>query len=225
MNQRNEALHPERGCLKKKAPAPPALLLLCTFSALLVAPPELNAYLIMYKEQYYRLFHVHYNQYPDDTVENIYWLERALKAQFANPLYASALIETEDQYEKYRYLFMMHLNIKMTEQYLYLANKYNKRRAYFFNAPWKDENLKSLDIAETCFENARYYWAEAASWAEKARDRRFRFMRLHRIEFWEDEAYRIIELGTLDYGKTIDRELVMLRSVREQFQAMEGPAD
>jgi hypothetical protein len=175
----------------------------------------------MYKEQFYKLFHVHYNQYPDDTVENIYWLEQALKANFANPLYALARIETETQYEKYQYLFMMHLNLKMIEQYLYLANKYNKRHAYFYNAPWKEQNLKSLETAENCFTNARYYWAEAAAWAEKARERRFRWMKLANAEFWEDEAYRIVELKTLDYGKTIDRELAMLRSVREQFEAME----
>ncbi|MDR0600573.1 MAG: hypothetical protein LBG84_10960 [Treponema sp.] len=204
---------------------PPALVLLLIALLSLLIPPGLNAYVIMYKEQYYRLFHVHYNQYPDDTVENIYWLERALGANFTNPLYALALIETEEEYEKYRYLFMMHLNLKMIEQYLFLANKYNKRRAFFYNAPWKELNLKSLGIAENCFENARSYWAEAASWAEKARDRRFRFTRLHGngVEFWEDEAYRIIEQKTLDYGKTIDRELALLRSVREQFQALEEP--
>jgi hypothetical protein len=191
----------------------------------LLAPPSLNAYLAKYKEQYYRLYHIHYNQYPDDTIENIFWLEQALKANFANPLYAVARIETEEQYEKYCYLFMMHLNLKMIEQYLYLANKYNKRHAYFYNAPWKEENLKSLALAEQCFQTARYYWTEAASWAEKARDSRFRFMRLANIEFWEDEAYRMVERKTLDYGKTIDRELAMLQSVREQFQALEGPGE
>jgi hypothetical protein len=192
-------------------------------AASLCTPPVLDAYIIKYKEQYYKLFHIHYNQYPDDTFENILWLEQALKAEFANPLYALAAIETKEQYEKYCYLFMMHLNLKMTEQYLYLANKFNKRHAYFYNAPWKKENLKSLDIAEKYFEAGRYYWAEALSWAEKAREKRFRFMRLSKVEFWEGEAYRIIELKTLDYGKTIDRELAMLYSVREQFQAMEDP--
>jgi hypothetical protein len=118
----------------------------------------------------------------------------------------------------------MHLNIKMLEQYIYMANKFNKRHAYFFNAPWKEENLKRLDIAEKYFEIAKYYWADAVSWAEKARDKRFRFMRLD-IEFWEDEAYRIIELKTLDYGRTISRELAMLYLTRENFQAMEGPND
>jgi hypothetical protein len=186
--------------------------------------PPADAYLVMYKEQYYKLFHIHHQQYPDDTLENIFWLEQALKANFTNPLYALAKIETEEQYEKYQYLFMMHLNLKMIEQYLYMANKFNKRHAYFFNAPWKEENLKSLAIAEKYFTAALSYWAEALSWAEKAREKRFWFMRLN-AEFWEDEAYRIVELKTLDYGKTIARELGWLNEVREKFEAMEGPAD
>ncbi len=50
------------------------------------------AYPIYYKEQFYRLFHVHYIEYPDDAIENIYWLERAKQADFCNPLYALAKI-------------------------------------------------------------------------------------------------------------------------------------
>ena len=29
------------------------------------------SYFVVYKEQFYRLFHVHYQQYPDDVMENI----------------------------------------------------------------------------------------------------------------------------------------------------------
>jgi hypothetical protein len=46
-------------------------------------------------------------------------------------------------------------------------------------------------------------------------------MKLERIEFWEDEAFRIVEEKTLNYGATIDRELTRLKKVREEFQAME----
>jgi hypothetical protein len=197
------------------------LLVLLFLFGVPLSPPRLEAYLGMYKEQFYKLFHVHYNQYPDDTTENIYWLERALRANFANPLYALALVENEEQYEKYQYLFTMHLNLKLSEQYLFLANKWNKRHAYFYNAPWKEENLKGLDIAEACFRTALFYWKDAQEYAQRARERRFRFMRLPRAEFWEDEAYRIVDEKTLDYGKTIERELEMLRKVREKFQAME----
>ena len=181
---------------------------------------SLNAYIVTYKEQFYRLFHVHHNRDPDNIIENIYWLERAITAPFCNPLFALALIENETQWEKYRNLFMMHINIKLTEQHLFLGNMYNKRNAYFYNAPWKEQNLDSLDTAETCFRAALHYWGEALEWAEKALDRRFRWINLQRVQFWEDEAFRI-ERGTLNYGKTINRELARLQSVREAFQAMD----
>jgi hypothetical protein len=179
-----------------------------------------NGYFVTYKEQYYRLFHAHYIQYPDDSMENIYWLEKAIKAPFSNPLYALALIENEIQWEKYRYLFNMHLHIKLIEQYLFLGNKWNKRNAYFYNAPWRDQNLESLETAEACFNTALYYWDEVLSWAEKANDRRFRWIHLQKVQFWEDEAFRI-ENGSLNYAKTIRRELASMQKVRERFQAME----
>jgi len=185
----------------------------------LAASMPTDGYFVTYKEQYYRLFHIHYIQYPDDSMENIYWLEKAIKAPFANPLYAIALIENETQYEKYRYLFNMHIHIKLIEQYLYLGNKWNKRNAYFYNAPWKDQNLESLETAETCFKTALYYWDEVLRWADKANEKRFRWLNLQKIQFWEDEAFRI-ENGSLDYGKTIRRELDLLQKVREKFQEM-----
>ena len=153
-------------------------------------------------------------------MENIYWLEQAMKADFANPLYALTLIENETQWEKYRYLFNMHINLKLIEQYLFLGNKWNKRNAYFYNAPWRDQNLESLKTAETCYRTALYYWDEAVAWSEKANDRRFRWINLQKIQFWEDEAFRI-DKGVLDYGKTIRRELILLQGVREKFEAME----
>ncbi|MFP3041696.1 hypothetical protein LQZ19_07715 [Treponema primitia] len=183
-------------------------------------PLPLEAYYVQYKEQFYRLYHLHYIQNPDDTMENIYWLEQAIKADFANPLFAMALIENETQWEKYRYLFMMHAHLKLIEQYLYLGNKWNKRNAYFYNAPWKEQNLESLETAETCYRTALYYWQAARDWAEKAQDRRFRFINLPRVQFWEDEAGRV-EDGRLDYEKIITRELSLLQQVREKFQAMD----
>jgi hypothetical protein len=200
-----------------KMKAPRALFFGIIFLSSLL---PLNAYLVTYKEQFYRLYHLHYIQYPDDSMENIYWLERAAKADFANPLYALALIENETQWEKYRYLFMMHINLKLIEQYLYLGNKWNKRNAYFYNAPWKEQNLESLETAEKCFRTALYYWNDAREWAEKSLDRRFRWINLKNVQFWEDEAGKI-EDGSLDYEKIIGRELGLLQTVREKFQAMD----
>ena len=184
-------------------------------------PNRADAYYVQYKEQYYRLYHLHYIQYPDDTMENIYWLEKALKADFANPLYAMALIEDELQWEKYRNLFMLHVHLKIIEQYLYLGNKWNKRNAYFYNAPWKEQNLESLKTAESCFKTALYYWKEALPYVEKLKDRRFRFLNLDRVQYWEDEAWRISE-NKLNYEKTINRELDLLAKVRQKFEGMDG---
>ncbi|MDR0524417.1 MAG: hypothetical protein LBG90_00915 [Spirochaetaceae bacterium] len=181
---------------------------------------EVQAYPIRYKEQFFRLYHIHFDQNPEDTLENIYWLERALTADFANPLNALTRIENEIQWEKYRYLFMMHLNLKLIEQYIFLGNKWNKRRAYFFNAPWKEQNLESLGIAESCYQTALYYWKDAVAWAEKAQDRRFRFINLEQIQNWEDEAFKI-EGKSLNYEKTLTRELGLLQKVRETFEAMD----
>ncbi|MDR0876842.1 MAG: hypothetical protein LBN21_02225 [Treponema sp.] len=185
-----------------------------------ISAPPLDAYYVTYKEQYFRLYHLHYIQYPDDTMENIYWLEKAMKADFANPLYAMTHIENEAQWEKYRYLFNMHINLKLIEQYLFLGNKWNKRTAYFYNAPWKAQNLLSLETAEQCYRTALYYWNEAQTWAEKAQERRFRFINLQKVQFWEDEAGRM-ETKDLDYEKTINRELALLQNVREKFLAMD----
>jgi len=188
---------------------------------LVTAAVPANSYFVTYKEQYYRLFHLHYIQYPSDSMENIYWLEKAMQADFCNPLYALAVIEDEVQWEKYRNLFTMHINLKLIEQYLFLGNKYNKRNAYFYNAPWRDQNLESLKTAETCYRTALFYWDEAVSWSKKANERRFRWIDLPLVQYWQDEAFRI-EQGSLNYAKTINRELRLLQQVREKFEAMEN---
>jgi hypothetical protein len=206
----------EEGLNKQKISVVVFAFFLFSFSS-----SDAHAYIIKYKEEYYRLYHLHYIQYPDDTMENIYWLEQALKADFCNPLYALALIENETQWEKYRYLFTMHTYLKLIEQWLFLGNKWNKRNAYFYNAPWKEQNLKSLETAEACYKAALSYWDVAKEWAEKAYgDSRFRFVNLPRVSYWEDEAWRI-ENGKLDYGRIIERELNALQKVREQFEAMD----
>lgn len=190
-------------------------LLLITASTL-----PLQAWVVRYKEQFYRLYHTHYNRDPDHVMENIYWLERALEADFANPLHAIGRITNEKEWEKYRYLMMMHLNLKLVEQHLRLGVQWDKQVAYFFNAPWREQNLDSLNTAETCYRTALVYWNEAKLWAEKASVREFRFLFLTDLQFWEDERARITD-GTLNYERTINRELTRLEKVRADFLAMD----
>lgn len=183
-------------------------------------PQPAQTYLVKYKEQYYKLYHIHLKQRPDDILENIYWLEQAIKADFCNPLYAVARIEDEKQWEKYRYMFLMHLNLKMVEQHLRLGARYDKKKAFFYNYPWKEQNIDSLRTAEEFYKTALFYWGEAKLWAEKANIREFRFLFLTDIQGWEDERERIVS-GTLNYERVIERELFRLNEVRKTFMNMD----
>ncbi|MCI1209230.1 MAG: hypothetical protein LKF96_07295 [Treponema sp.] len=180
-----------------------------------------SAYMVKYKEDFYRLYHVHYQQYPDDCIENIYWLEKAVRADFANPLYADAKITSEKQWEKYRYLFMMQLNLKLIEQHLRLGRTYDKQTAYFYDAPWKDEYLADLKKALSCYQAGLVYWQEAQLWAEKANADSFRFLYISDLHYWEDERERIAT-GDLDYGKILNREITRVQNVIAKFVAMDS---
>lgn len=177
------------------------------------------AFPVYYKEQYLKLYHQHYIQYPDDAIENIYWLEQARKADFCNPLYAMAKIDDTRQWERYRYLLDMHIDLKLIEQHLALGAKFDKRVAYFYNAPWKKENLESLKIAESAYRAALAYWEDARALALKAMQMRFTY--IEGAEYWTDEAARI-ELGDLDYADIIGDELTRLAKVRADFEKMDA---
>ncbi|HBG65034.1 MAG TPA: hypothetical protein DDW78_00985 [Treponema sp.] len=193
------------------------LVLACALA--FCAPQHTDAYVCKYKEDFYKLYHVHYAQYPDDCIENIYWLEQAVKADFANPLYAMSKVETKPQWEKYRYLFQMHLNLKLIEQHLRLGRIYDKQAAYFYDAPWKDEYLRNLEKAKSCYEAGFYYWREAKLWAEKANVSQFNFLYITDQQNWEDERERVCT-GELDYQKTLERELSRVEKVIADLVAM-----
>ena len=181
----------------------------------------MHAYMVKYKEDFYRLYHVHYQQFPDDCMENIYWLEKAAQADFCNPLYANAKIENKKQWEKYRYLFQMHINLKLIEQHLRLGRIYDKKVAYFYDAPWQEEYLRNLEKALSCYNAGFYYWQEALLWAEKAGVKEFYFLTLTDVQFWEDELERI-KNGELNYGAMLEREVKRVESVRDSFLAMDS---
>lgn len=181
----------------------------------------MHAYMVKYKEDFYRLYHVHYQQFPDDCIENIYWLEKAAQADFCNPLYANAKIENKKQWEKYRYLFQMHINLKLIEQHLRLGRIYDKKVAYFYDAPWQEEYLRNLEKVLSCYNAGFYYWQEAQIWAEKAGVKEFYFLTLTDVQFWEDELERI-KSGELNYGAMLEREVKRVESVRDSFLAMDS---
>lgn len=190
------------------------------FLALFCVSAPAWSYKILYAEQYYRLYHKQLYQYPEDLTEAIYYLERALGSDFANPLNALAVIETKDEWQRYRQLFRMHVNLKLAQTYLRLGSKFDKMNAYFYNKPWKEENLKSIEKAERIYTMAFYYWGEALKLSEEIEPS---YIHLEEIQFWEDELFRIRE-GELDYEEIIQAQLDRLRRVRDAFMAMDENA-
>ncbi|MCK5672503.1 MAG: hypothetical protein KAH95_03960, partial [Spirochaetales bacterium] len=88
------------------------ILLLFLFAAL----AQVSSYKILYAEQYYKLYHQNLYQYPEDFNGNIWYLERALSRPFVNPLNALTIIEDQNTWKRYRYLFYLHVNLKLVEQ-------------------------------------------------------------------------------------------------------------
>lgn len=192
------------------------------FSIILLTflPSSLSAYMVKYKEDWYKLYHVHYQQYPDDCIENIYWLEKAVKADFCNPQFVDIKIETEKEWEKYRYLFQMHINLKLIEQHLRLGRSYDKKCIYFYDAPWKDEYLNNMQKALSCYQAGLYYWQEAKVWCEKANAASFNFLFITGKQNWEDERERIAN-GDLDYEKMLKREINRLEKNIKELHEMD----
>lgn len=176
--------------------------------------------MVKYKEDWYKLYHVHYQQYPDDCIENIYWLEKAAQADFCNPLYVGFKIETEKEWQKYRYLFQMHINLKLIEQHLRLGRTYDKKCIYFYDAPWKEEYLRNMEKALSCYEAGLYYWKEAKVWCEKASAPSFNFLFISDKQAWEDENARIVS-GDLNYESMLNREIARLKKNIQELQQMD----
>lgn len=195
-------------------------LVLFTLLLCINAVQPLFSYIVTYKEQYYRLFHVHYQQYPDDVMENIYWLEKAVEADFCNPKYALSTIKDTTDWEKYRYIFMMHLNLKLIEQHMRLGSNFDKQSVYFYDAPLREQYLIDLQKVKTCYEAGLYYWKEAKLWAEKASQNKFYFLHLNELQNWEDERYRVVS-GSLNYEKILNRELQRVQSLIDALLAMD----
>lgn len=175
--------------------------------------------MVKYKEDWYKLFHVHYQQYPDDCMENIYWLEQAVKADFCNPQFCDFKVVSEKQWEKYRYLFMMHINLKLIEQHLRLGRTYDKKCIYFYDSPWKEEYLRNMQKALSCYQAGLYYWQEVKIWAEKANAPSFYFLTITEKQAWEDERERIFT-GELNYEKMLKREISRLEKNIAQLEEM-----
>ncbi len=173
---------------------------------------------IQYAEHYYELYHLNLYRYPESYLENLYYLELALQAPFANPLNAIARVENERENKYYQALFRMHVNLKMTENCRYLGAKYDKQTAYWFNAPFKTWCLKGLNQADEIYNLALYYWNEAKRWSNEAS--KYSFLTLDEIQFWMDESWRI-QNNELNHEKYIKKDLDRVHKNIAIFESMD----
>jgi hypothetical protein len=151
-----------------------------------------------YVEDYYLLYGM--KQYYDENSlrMNIERLTRALETKFRHPSQALVKVETEEEYEKYKNLLLMHINYLMMRDTLKIAAQYDKQKIYFYNLDFAQTISDSLDIADTIYGEALPYWQETKRYAEKAS----RYKITTRLSYMESERYMIIH-GETDFAKTI----------------------
>ena len=176
-----------------------------------------NAGKLRYKEEFYRLYYLPQYSSQTDYNRNIYWLQMAMKIQFAPPIQALTICKTKKQYEKYRLLLKMHLNYLMAKNHVYIAARYDKHEPVWFNQPYKEDILKSLDIAEYHYQCAENYWNEMLKYKEAAE-----IIKKTRIEldFLEDMIHKV-NVEDVNYKRVVDRKLNKLKKTRLFFNSME----
>lgn len=170
----------------------------------LLVGQQLNGWGYSYKEQFYSLYHRELYTSGLDAAENVRWLELADRAQFANPRYALATIESERQYEKYQKLFSMHINLSLVEAYLLWATRFTNTDIRFYDAHWAQLNAESLQRSKVLYDIALEYWYRAIGFASEAA--LFLWENIDEQPFWENQLYRI-RTGELDYGMIIQGHL------------------
>ena len=179
-----------------------------------------HAWPILYAEQYYKLYHQHFYATVESTDENIFYLQQALNADFANPLNALTRIENEREWACYRALFRMKCHQLILEEYRKQASKFDKREAYFYNQPYRHIILRSLEMALLNYERALACWPKVKEYADETGKPEYRWIHFDTLYKWQEDAHRM-RTGDLDYGEIISKDIARLKSVRQKLEEMD----
>ena len=178
-----------------------ALLALC---AVVLVPTPGSARRLYYAEEFYLYVMNLYHTNPS-LERNIRFMQWALDAPFDNPVRSLALIKTENDFERYKLLFKLHVNVLIIDSTLQLARRYDKEHVYFFNLWWAKSLKESFTFARYNYEVSLNYWDEVLKYAETLSGLPGRL----NLEAWEDEC-ELIRSGEFDYAKIITRHLAKL---------------
>ena len=182
---------------------------------LLILP--LSGRKLRYLEEFYRMYYLPSQFESNDLQRNIFWLQIALKAPFAPPLYALVISEKETEYKKYQKLLQMHINYLLTKNLVYLAARFDKHKPVFFNKPYAKDIVRSLAIAKFFYEGATFYWKKVTfHYQDLTELKEFKTVKT-KLNFAEHLIYRIY-VKDLDYQRIIDRKLTKLTKTYEYFK-------
>jgi len=148
-----------------------------------------------------------------DYRRNIYWLQFALKMDFAPPIQALTICNTPEKYAKYQHLLKMHLNYLMAKNSVYLAARFDKHEPVWFNKPYRTDILKSLEFARYYYESAINYWQEVLKYKEEAEV--YQAARIE-LDFLEDMVHKI-NTDQVNYQRVAQRQLKKLAETRNYF--------
>ncbi|AHH08762.1 hypothetical protein baBA2_000792 [Borrelia anserina] len=170
-----------------------------------------------YAEQWYVIFNEQMKRKPDNYKRNIFFLQNALKYPFGNPNYSLAKTETREEWDKYKLLFKMHVNLLLVKQHLYLGDLFDIRYAYFYKTPQKKGFLENLNQATNFYKIAANYYTEALKYYEQLDKYKFTKMQGDMITNWENEYHRI-KMKELNYYDIIEKELMRIEKTKNFFQ-------
>lgn len=151
-----------------------------------------------YVEDFYELYGMKQYYNENSLRKNITRLEIALTCKFRHPSQALVKIDTEEEYQKYRNLIFMHINMLIMRNHLKIATRYDKQKVYFYNLDYAKEIEESLNIAEGLYKKALPFWFAAKKHALRASEIKI----TTDLGFIESERYAILH-GQTDFEKII----------------------
>ncbi|UPA18246.1 hypothetical protein bpuCAU1_000810 [Borrelia puertoricensis] len=192
------------------------ILCLIIFSILLITNINASSK-FFYAEQWYVIFNEQMKKNPNNYKRNIFFLQNALKYPFGNPNYSLSKIETREEWDKYKLLFKMHVNLLLVKQHLYLGDLFDTKHTYFYKTPKKKGILANLNKSTKFYKIATDYYTEALKYHKQLQKYKFTKMQSDGITNWEDEYHRI-ETKELNYYDIIARELTRIEQTKKFFQ-------
>ena len=173
-------------------------------------PKRLHKWHPKHVEDFFLLYSLKQHYGEQSLLKNIYFLQTALKRRFRHPRNALVLVETKEQYHKYRLLLFMHIHLKIMRSYLRLGSQFDKRHLYFYNLDFAKELNESFKIARFYYEKSIPYWKESVILAEKASRYSFEL----KLDTLESIRYDIIR-KEINFDEYINNHLSRLKQKQD----------